>query len=181
MALVALKEAQLAGAKVQPQVITKGVASLNRNRGRGGFFYSDASNAPAKRKNRDLTDASAGRLPLCEVALRQWNATGDQQLANAIRVSFEKQSHLFASLKYDDHTSRHDYGGFFFWFDLHGRSKAVQGLENADLRTRYQQEIRNLVMQLPEIDGCFVDSHEIGRCYGTAMALLTLANSAPSP
>ena len=30
-------------------------------------------------------------------------------------------------------------------------------------------------MALPEIDGCFVDSHEIGRCYGTAMALLCLA------
>jgi hypothetical protein len=27
-------------------------------------------------------------------------------------------------------------------------------------------------MELPEFDGCFVDSHELGRCYGTAMALL---------
>ena len=29
---------------------------------------------------------------------------------------------------------------------------------------------------VPEIDGCFVDSHELGRCYGTAMALLSLAD-----
>ena len=84
---------------------------------------------------------------------------------------------MLASLKYDDHTSRHDYGGFFFWFDVHGRSDAVQALDKVSLRTRYKQELRDLIMKLPEIDGCFVDSHEIGRCYGTAMALLTLANT----
>jgi hypothetical protein len=31
-------------------------------------------------------------------------------------------------------------------------------------------------LKLPELDGCFVDSHELGRVYGTAMALLCLAN-----
>jgi hypothetical protein len=27
---------------------------------------------------------------------------------------------------------------------------------------------------LPEIDGCFVDSHELGKTYGTAMGLLVM-------
>jgi len=31
------------------------------------------------------------------------------------------------------------------------------------------------VLAIPEIDGCFVDSHEIGRSYGTAMALMCLS------
>jgi hypothetical protein len=30
------------------------------------------------------------------------------------------------------------------------------------------------VLETSEIDGCWVDSHELGRVYGTAMALLTL-------
>jgi hypothetical protein len=181
LALISLKEAQLAGAKVQPEVIARAVASLNRNRGRGGFFYSDVTGVPPQARNRDLADASAGRLPLCELALRRWGASSDQQLANAVATSFTKQSHLLAALKYDDHTSRHDYGGFFFWFDLHGRSLAVQNLTDPALRTRHKQQIRDVIMKLPEIDGCFVDSHEIGRCYGTAMALLTLANTSGSP
>jgi hypothetical protein len=98
-------------------------------------------------------------------------------LAKAVETSINNQSHLFASLKYDDHTSRHDYGGFFFWFDIHGRSEAVRSLKNPKLKAKHQQLLKKLVLRLPEIDGCFVDSHEIGRCYGTAMALLTLANA----
>jgi hypothetical protein len=31
------------------------------------------------------------------------------------------------------------------------------------------------MLRLPELDGCFVDSHELGRCYGTAMALLSFS------
>ena len=33
---------------------------------------------------------------------------------------------------------------------------------------------RRIVLETAEIDGCWVDSHELGRTYGTAMALLTL-------
>ena len=36
--------------------------------------------------------------------------------------------------------------------------------------------MRAVLQRIPEMDGSFVDSHEIGRSYGTAMALLTLAN-----
>ena len=177
LAMVALKEAEQAGARINPEVIAKAIASLNRNRGRGGFFYMDEAKTPPGAKAQDLTDASAGRLPLCELALHQWAGTPVQQLKKAVQVSFEKQSHLFAALKYDDHTSRHAYGGFFFWFDMHGRSIAIRNLTPVDLKRIYQRKLRDLIMTLPEIDGCFVDSHEIGRCYGTAMALLTLANT----
>ena len=177
LALVALKEAELVGATVNRTVIEKALASLQRNRGRGGFFYMDEAKTPPPAKVADLSDASAGRLPLCEFALRQWGSSNDSRLTNAVRVSFEKQSHLFAALKYDDHTSRHAYGGFFFWFDMHGRSEAIRNLSNAAAKTKYEAQLRDLILTLPEIDGCFVDSHEIGRCYGTAMALLSLANT----
>ena len=177
LALISLKEAEAAGATVNRPIIEKAVASLQRNRGRGGFYYLDEAETPPQAKAKDLTDASAGRLPLCELALQQWGSSNDSQLTKAIRVSFERQSHLFAALKYDDHTSRHAYGGFFFWFDMHGRSEAIRNLTNATAKTKYRARLRDLIVALPEIDGCFVDSHEIGRCYGTAMALLTLAKT----
>ncbi len=177
LALVAMKKAELAGATIDNKRVARAMKALERNRGRGGFYYSDEATGPQQIKAQDLTDASAGRLPLCELALHLWDASKDRQLAKAVETSINNQSHLFASLKYDDHTSRHDYGGFFFWFDIHGRSEAVRSLKNPKLKAKHQQLLKKLVLRLPEIDGCFVDSHEIGRCYGTAMALLTLANA----
>jgi hypothetical protein len=38
------------------------------------------------------------------------------------------------------------------------------------------QRFTALLQQIPELDGSHLDSHELGRSYGTAMALLTLAN-----
>ena len=46
-----------------------------------------------------------------------------------------------------------------------------------ELKSWCQAKQKGIIMAMPEIDGCFVDSHEIGRCYGTAMALLCLARS----
>ncbi len=181
LALNALKEAESAGANIDRSIILKAVSSLKRNRGRGGFFYSDAATTSPHMRAQDLTDASAGRLPLCELALVQWGESDQQRLADAVQVSFDKQSHLLASWKYDDHTSRHAYGGFFFWFDINGRSQAIRNLANPVLKTDSRKKLKQLILTLPEIDGCFVDSHEIGRCYGTAMALLTLANTDESP
>jgi hypothetical protein len=37
-----------------------------------------------------------------------------------------------------------------------------------------------LLQKIPEMDGSFVDSHEFGRSYGTAMALLILRNAVRS-
>jgi hypothetical protein len=152
-----------------------GIRSLQANRGRGGFFYQDIANTNPQARDHDQTVGSAGRLPLCEAALHRWGASDNAALAEAVRIAFEKQSYLLASLKYDDHTPPAGYGGFFFWFDLLGRTDAIAGLKDPSQRKQNLQRVRDLVLSLPELDGCFVDSHEIGRCYGTAMALLCLA------
>jgi len=80
------------------------------------------------------------------------------------------------ALKYDNHTSEHNYGGFFFWYCMRSRTEAITKVEDTQLRVEFAQRQRSLVLDLPELDGCFVDSHEIGRTYGTAMALLSLAD-----
>jgi hypothetical protein len=60
---------------------------------------------------------------------------------------------------------------------MRGRSEAISNLVNGELKSSLQQQQKRIILAMPEIDGCFVDSHEIGRCYGTAMALLCLARS----
>ena len=115
-------------------------------------------------------------MPLCETALAVWEGSDQKRLLAAVEASLEHHDNtLKTAFKYDDHTSNSGYGGFFFWYDMRGRSEAISEIENVDVRKRLQQKQREIVLSLPEIDGCFVDSHELGRCYGTAMALLTLA------
>ena len=82
---------------------------------------------------------------------------------------------LTAALKYDDHTDNMGYGGFFFWYDMRGRCEAISQLTDDAKRKKLNEKQKQLILKLPELDGCFVDSHELGRCYGTAMALLCLA------
>ncbi|MCP4095154.1 MAG: hypothetical protein GY748_02805, partial [Planctomycetaceae bacterium] len=93
-----------------------------------------------------------------------------------VKKSPDFHDNLDIALKYDDHTSTLAYGGFFFWYDMRARSETIRNLTDRNLRKRCAEIQKSLVMNLPELDGCFVDSHELGRVYGTAMALLSLAN-----
>ncbi len=175
-ALCALHEAQQAGASVDQEKIRSGIKSLSDDRGKSGSYpYSSGRRRPGKKETERDISAAAGRMPLCELALVVWKQSDDAKLQNAIQQSFNFHDNLDVSLKYDDHTSRLAYGGFFFWYDMRGRSEAIARITDAELRKSMEQRQRKIVMALPEIDGCFVDSHELGRCYGTAMALLCLA------
>ena len=66
-------------------------------------------------------------------------------------------------------------GGFFFWHALYHSSEAKGILEPA-MKLRVEKAILKVVSTIPEIDGSFIDSHELGKSYGTAMALLVMKN-----
>ena len=177
-ALCSLYEAKQAGAVLDMERVALGIKALSSDRQKPGTFpYSSGG----RRSGGDGSDreisAAAGRMPLCEVALSVWGESDPKRLANAIQQSLRFQDNLDVALKYDDHTSRLAYGGFFFWYDMRGRSEAISNLVNGELKSSLQQQQKRIILAMPEIDGCFVDSHEIGRCYGTAMALLCLARS----
>ncbi len=176
-ALLALAEAKQAGADVDQAKIDSGIASLERDRFENGAYPYGSSRGSAKADRagepRQIA-ASAGRMPICELGLWSWQKSSDDNLNAAIEISFDMHEHLNRALKYDDHTSNMAYGGFFFWYDMRGRSEAISKIANAELRRKYERQQLEIIMALPEIDGCFVDSHELGRCYGTAMALLCL-------
>ena len=179
-ALTALKCAADAGAKVDDNKIQRGVASLANDRfDNGAYPYLAArgtrERGTAESSGRGKIPASAGRMPLCELGLWQWGGSDDQRLQFALNASFENHKHLAVSYKYDNHTDTMAYGGFFFWYDMRSRAEALNFMSDNKLRSEYASQHRQLVLDLPELDGCFVDSHELGRCYGTAMALLTLS------
>ena len=178
-ALLALNEAESEGGNVSKEVIEKGINSLSRDRfGNGAYPYGNANNEDKTKARGTVRNiaASAGRMPLCELALLSYQKSDQKNLVYAIEQSFKFHDKLNSAFKYDNHTSNLAYGGFFFWYDMRSRSEAIVGVLEKPIREKFQKQHKALIMALPELDGCFIDSHELGRVYGTAMALLSLSN-----
>jgi len=176
-ALLALEEAARAQHSVDSKKFAKGAESLAGDRYQNGAFpYISAgrkrANNPSRDAKRSLQIGSAGRRPLCELALFQCKKSSDQQLVAAVKASFEHHKALAKAYKYDNHTNNYVYGGFFFWYDMRSRCEAIKFVADEEQRAKFVAQQKALMMGLPEVDGCFVDSHELGRVYGTAMALI---------
>jgi hypothetical protein len=173
-ALIALADAERAGATVDRAKVDLGLERLASQRMANGA-YPYATRRPGRGDagtEKDIA-ASGGRISVCELARFAWGRIAEQDLAHAVTVSLDQHPNLAVALKYDNHTSTYAYGGFFFWYDMQARSEAIKMLADGPLRDQLADRQRTLVLALPEIDGCFVDSHELGRCYGTAMGLLS--------
>jgi hypothetical protein len=176
-ALNALHHAQTAGAEVNSAKVELGLKRLESQRFRNGAYpYATRSARSNAEGDEDKLAASGGRVSICELARRRWGQVDEPQLVAALDSSFKYHDLLASALKYDDHTSIYEYGGFFFWYDMQARSEAIHLIDDAPTRQRFSQAQLKLLLALPELDGCFVDSHELGRCYGTAMALLCLSH-----
>ncbi len=156
---------------VEDRTLTK--QTLQDCRGEDGSFTYGLS----KRRGNSPPEFSAGRAPIGELALLRLGASDQARLAAAIDLSRRNHEHLERVRKYDDHADRFGNGGFFFWYALHGRRLAIDALENTTAKEAELAALRSLVVSLGEIDGGFIDSHELGRSYGTAMALLCLAGA----
>ncbi len=171
-ALIALKDAKNSGAKVDNQRIESGLKRLENQRYPNGAYPYAVRRGNSNRS--EPIEASAGRTPLCSFARFLWQQEDDAQLVSAAEIGLKHHELLAKALKYDNHTDTHAFGGFFFWYDMHARSEAIAAIKDSPKRKQFAQRQLDLVQKLPELDGCFVDSHELGRCYGTASALLCL-------
>ena len=66
--------------------------------------------------------------------------------------------------------------GFFYFHAAFHTLEATRTLKGP-VRAESLRQFRESLLSIPEWDGSFVDSHEIGKSYGTAMALILLARS----
>lgn len=170
-ALQALHAAKRCGIEVPQDNVDRGLRALAMDRtAEGGFTYGQTTNGNPQVK----IEAAAGRMPLCELALFLFAGSDQDKLRAAVQAGHRHHDLMAAVRKYDDHASPLGYGGFFFWFDMLARTEATLQIADAKVRGDLLAAQKKLVLALPEFDGCFVDSHELGRAYGTAMALLCL-------
>jgi hypothetical protein len=175
-ALTALFDASLVGAKVDSNKVNSGLKRLASQRfANGAYPYAVRPENGKNEGTANELSGGGGRISICELARRRWGQVNDADFEAAVTKSLELHNLLAKALKYDNHTSTFAYGGFFFWYDMQARSEAIGLVADEESRKKLAASQRELILNLPEIDGCFVDSHELGRCYGTAMGLLSLS------
>jgi hypothetical protein len=163
--------AKAAGATVPTEVTDKAAGALLSARFQNGaYVYGGA----AKGKPTGVKD-SAGRMPLCEGALLQLGRSDLDKLRFALDTFWGHMQNL-ETVRRNDFHSDGELAGFFFFHSLFHASEAVRLLPEDEQKPHWQRFVA-LLQRIPEMDGSFVDSHEIGRSYGTAMALLVLHNA----
>ncbi len=169
-AVYALNRAKEAGVTVHRKVFERAAKALAVTRGKNAAF------AYGQRKPRGdgpNINGAAGRSPLCELALVFAEASDGEKLAAIIDRSMKYYGNLEAVRHYDDHTDRYANGGFFFWFDMEGWAQAIER-GPAARRAAWKAAMRKIVLDIHQADGGWLDSHELGKSYGTAMALNVL-------
>ena len=118
-------------------------------------------------------ESSSGRMPICEYALHLNGLSEPEDVEEAITLAFTYHPVRETVRKYDDHSDLWGIGGFFFYYDLLGISYAADALP-AKKRAEVHSRLRRIVLSIGEIDGSWMDSHELGKTYGTSAALIIL-------
>jgi hypothetical protein len=167
----ALALARDAGVAEAEEPIKKGAAALKGERQEGGAQPYSPGRRGAKIKD------SSGRVALCESAL----LLGGLGKKEDVRAALESYWNYYPNQERvrlcDFHTDG-ELGGFFFLHNMFHATEAVRQLAKGDQRAALKP-FRPAVVALPEIDGSFVDDHEVGKAYGTGMGLLILRNAFP--
>ncbi|MCU0864106.1 MAG: hypothetical protein MUC36_09955 [Planctomycetes bacterium] len=169
-----LLAAKAAGATVPTEMTDKAAQALLSARLQNGTYtYGGSAREGDATKLKD----SAGRMPVCEGTLLQLGRSDLDKVRFALQNFWDHMQNLEGVRRNDFHSDG-ELGGFFFFHSLFHASETVRLLPEAE-RTPHWQRFQELLQRIPELDGSFLDSHELGRSYGTAMALLTLANCSP--
>ncbi len=140
-------------------------------RGNNGQQAYSRGRAPSSFKD------SMARIVQCEYALHRAGRLGRSKVSAALR-QFWKYRDRLETIRVCDFHSDGQLGGFFFWHSLFLSSEALPSLPARD-RFAHLEKFLDWILSIPEIDGSFLDSHELGKSYGTGMALLTLSNCRP--
>lgn len=161
--------------RVPQDVVEQGVkALLSARRKDGSFSYGGtAKNRRGGSISSNLKNASA-RMPLCETVLRVFSASDAKKVADAFNNFLAHLKEIERVRKCDFHSDG-QLGGFFFWHAVFHASETANLLPSKSKKAIHKA-LKRLVLSIPELDGSWVDSHELGKSYGTAMALLTLSN-----
>jgi len=167
--LVAAREA---GVRIPKDVLEKAnKALLSARRKNGSFSYGGTA---GRGRLSDLKNAST-RMPMCEAALCALGASDGERVEAAFAAFWKHLPSIEAVRRTDFHTDG-EIAGFMFFHSIYHTSEAIAFLPE-DRRAPMHRRLLERLRTYSEIDGTFMDSHEMGRSYATSMALLVIANA----
>jgi len=173
--LDALEQARGAGASVPDATVARGLDGLEGARFEDGSFCYGGRLGQGAKPAPDSLKNSCGRMPLCEGTLFAWGRSDARRLARALAVFRDHFDRFEKVSKCDFHTDG-ELGGFFFFHDLFHASETLRRLPEP-ARQEMGRFLLERITLLPEVDGSFLDDHEIGKACSTGFALLALRNS----
>ena len=175
-----LHMARAAGAHVPDDMLNRASEALLlvRNEKDGTYSYGQPQKADKKQVGKSTPKDAMARMPVCEGALflnqKAEAAAVDRALAN-----WWQNLERFETIRKCDFHSDGELGGFFFWHAFFHTSETAKILAEAARSSANKQLLEHL-LRIQEMDGTWIDSHELGKSYGTAMGLLTLKNVLPN-
>ncbi len=173
-AVLGLDAAKGAGLEPNPAVLARAADALLKCRSKDGrYTYGGPQARPSVAKD------TCARAPAAEAALLAAGRGSKEDVAAALDRFLEYLPRLEAVRTCDFHADA-ELGGFFFFFGFFHASEAANRLDG-EARDRVAGKLLAHLVSIPEWDGSFLDSHELGKGYGTAMALLSLAELKPRP
>jgi hypothetical protein len=158
-----------AGFDVPEELIDDGLTALQVMRSDDGAFEYMRGSARAG------VEESAGRMPVCTLALHAGGRASDRELTDALKA-FDEFRGTYSSERGKAlmHTGPLGQGSHYLLFDDAYAARAVAELPKRK-RKAFTKAIVEELMACREHDGAFVDNPIVGREAGTALALLALA------
>lgn len=170
-ALLALREAQGAGANVPADMFSKAAAVLERlHNPNGSFGYMWASGIG---EDKRVAEASL-RSPLYAYALMREKRAEGATLRKALDVYLKHHEHTRKERgKGLCHTGQEGTASYYLLFGYQFAAEALAFVPEKD-RAPFRKALVEDVLSLHCADGSFTDNAMIGRTYGAAMAVQTL-------
>ena len=174
----ALVHARERGARVPKVILERGAAALVTVRSEGGSYGYGAGRKP-RSDSEEQHKNSMGRDAICEAALK-WTGheLGTTENVKKALDNFWTNLPRLERIRVCDFHTDGELGGFFFWHAIFHTTESINALPESE-RGAHRARMLEFITTIGELDGSFIDSHEIGKSYGTAMGLLTLKRILP--
>lgn len=160
--------AKRAGADVPESMLQRAADALLKTRhpdGRQDYRY-EPGKPPSSERN------SLGRTASSELALFECGRGSVSDVSAGVDVYWKHVTLLEAVRTCDNHADQ-ELAGFFYFNSVFHTLEAARTLPEP-FRDAHLAKFRAQILAAPEWDGSFIDSHELGKSYGSAMALLIL-------
>jgi hypothetical protein len=160
--------ARRAGADVPDAMLQRAADALQKTRHPDG--RQDYRNEPGKPPSSERN--SMGRTASSELALFECGRGSISDISAGVDIYWKHLARLEAIRTCDNHADE-ELAGFFYFNSVFQTLEAARALPEP-FRDGHLARFRAQILAIPEWDGSFIDSHEHGKSYGSAMALLIL-------